>query len=111
MCSRMLCRFWLPSSRLIVIVNGVNAPACRFRLPAVSDGANGSGSAHGAPFGPEADLRTAARTLRAGGLPDHGAIDAVVVYEPQAAACASGARDATEEVQTSGLRRAAAACP
>ena len=38
----MLLRFWLPSSRDIVIVNGLNPPAWIFVVPAVNDGANGS---------------------------------------------------------------------
>ena len=45
MCSWIACRFWLPSSRLIVIVNGLNPPAWMLVVPAVSDGLNGSGLA------------------------------------------------------------------
>ncbi len=42
MCSEIAFRLWLPSSRLIVIVNGLKAPAWLLVAPAVSEGANGS---------------------------------------------------------------------
>ena len=54
MCSEIACRFWLPSSRLIVIVNGEKPPAWMLVVPAVSDGSNGRlAPGHGRPFGPE----------------------------------------------------------
>src|SRR5665213_4489494 len=52
MCSWMPCRFCWPSARLIVVVNGVNAPAWRFRLPVASDGLNVNGLSHGLSLGP-----------------------------------------------------------
>src|ERR1700733_4935022 len=46
------CRFCSPSSRDIVIANGLNPPAWILVVPTVSVGLNCSGSEHGAPFGP-----------------------------------------------------------
>src|ERR1700728_1587422 len=47
------CRFCSPSLRVIVSVNGLNAPALTFVEPAVADGENGKlEPGHGPPFGP-----------------------------------------------------------
>src|ERR1700749_1472971 len=77
MCSWIACRVWLPSSRLIVIVNGVKPPAWMFVVPAVSDGAKGSGAAPGGPFGPDATSKDDAETD--GSLLDHAVRLALVV--------------------------------
>src|ERR1700722_1898913 len=83
-------RFWLPSPRLIVIVNGLNPPAWILVVPAVSDGLNGSGLAQGRPPGPE--ITRNVEDGDAGGVPDHGAIELVVGYEPHEDGVANGAR-------------------
>src|SRR5580693_1346541 len=61
-----------------------------FVLPAVNDGSNGNGSAHGSPLGPL--LTSNVEDDGTAGLPDHGAIDACVVYAPHNAGVAKGAR-------------------
>src|SRR5438445_5030648 len=77
MCNWIAFRFWLPSSRLIVVENGVNAPAWTLVEPACNEGANGNELAHSAPFGPETIWKTEAELTD--GLPDHGAINASAV--------------------------------
>src|SRR5580700_12063409 len=76
-CSWMPCSACSPSSRDIVVVNGVNAPACRFRLPVVSVGVNGSGPSHVCldPSGPVA-ISNGGELVSLAGFPDHGEIDA-----------------------------------
>src|SRR6185437_5680792 len=59
-------------------------------VPAVNDGLKGSGLEHGAPFGPETTSNVEADVD--GSFPDHGAIDAVVVYAPHKPGVDSGAR-------------------
>src|SRR5580693_403336 len=61
-----------------------------FVVPAVNDGLNGRGLAQGLPLGPE--LTSNVEEDGTGGLPDHGAIDALVVYAPHDAGVANGAR-------------------
>jgi hypothetical protein len=73
----MAWRFWLPSGLLIVIVNGLNPPAWKLVVPAVSDGLNGNGLAHGTPFGPETTLNVELEST--GTTLEDGTIDAVVV--------------------------------
>src|SRR6202035_778211 len=60
-------------------------------VPAVSDGLNGNGSMHGLPFGPERIWNS--ETGSAGALPDHGSIEAPVVYPPHNAGLPNGALD------------------
>src|SRR5580693_350141 len=60
-----------------------------FVLPAVNDGLNGNGSAHELPLGPL--LTSNVEDDGTAGLPDHGAIDALVVYAPHNAGVANGA--------------------
>src|SRR6267143_6252462 len=60
-----------------------------FVEPAVSDGAKGNGSEHALPFGPVLIANGASRL--AGWFPDHGAIDASVVYVPHNAGVPNGA--------------------
>lgn len=62
-----------------------------FRLPVVNDGLNGNGLEHGVPFGPEVILNSEDDST--GAFPDHGAIDAVVVYPPHEAGVPNGALD------------------
>ena len=67
--------FCWPSSRLTVIVNGLNPPAWMLRRTSrQATGLNGNGSAHDPPLGPDAMLNV--EEGLAGSLPDHGAIDA-----------------------------------
>src|SRR5580693_1639289 len=61
-----------------------------FVVPAVNDGLNGRGLAQGLPLGPE--LTSNVEEDGTGGLPDHGAIEALVVYAPHNAGVANGAR-------------------
>jgi hypothetical protein len=72
----MPCRLCCPSTRLIVVVNGVSAPAWMFVLPAVSDGSNGRGLAHAEPFGPLVIWNSDDGSAAA--FPDHGAMAARV---------------------------------
>ena len=58
-------------------MNGLNPPAWMLVVPAVSDGANGSGFAHGLPFGPEMMLNSEEDSVV--GFPDHGVNVPVVV--------------------------------
>ena len=51
----------------------LNAPASMFVVPDSSVGENGSGSEHGAPFGPEAIWNVEDGVTA--GVPDHGVID------------------------------------
>ena len=66
-------------------MNGLNPPAWMLVVPAVSDGANGSGFAHGFFSAPKTPRTSGPEVIRnseeesTGGLPDHGAIDAVEV--------------------------------
>jgi hypothetical protein len=71
------CRFCSPSSRLIVITNGVNPPAWMLVVPVVNVGSNGSGSWHGPPFGPL--TMSNVEEDSAVGFPDHGVNVPVVV--------------------------------
>src|ERR1700743_1615386 len=91
MCSVTACKDCWPSSRLMVIVNGLNPPAWMLVVPAVNDGENGKlGSGQGDPFGPLVTSNVEeAFTLSA---PDHGAYVALVLYAPHRAGLASGAR-------------------
>jgi len=67
-----------PSSRLIVVVSGVNAPALTFAELECNDGAKGRlAPGHGAWFGPEVIWKV--ELALAGGVPDHGVNDALVV--------------------------------
>jgi hypothetical protein len=85
------CRFCWPSSRLIVIVNGLNPPAWILVVPAVNDGANGRlAPGHEVPFGPCSMLKD--EDVFTGVLPSHGVNDARVVYVPHRDGVASGAR-------------------
>src|ERR1700727_1978681 len=77
MCSWMLCRFCCPSSRDIVITNGVNPPAWMLDVPAVNDGLNCSGLWHGLPLGPETTLNCEEDSVVAAS--DHGLNVPVVV--------------------------------
>src|SRR6185312_781092 len=61
-----------------------------FVAPAVNVGLNGNGFAHGLPFGPEMILNVEPEST--GSSPDHGAIEALVVYDPHNEGVPSGAR-------------------
>jgi len=72
-------------------VNGVNAPAWMFVLPAVNDGENPSAPlGHGEPPGPEVILKL--DDALTGAFPDHGVNDALVVYVPHSGGVERGAR-------------------
>src|SRR6185312_9970345 len=78
MCSWIACRSCWPSSRPIVIVNGLNPPAWMLVVPAVSDGENGRlAPGHGLPLGP--DVTSKLDDGCAASVPVHGVNDAVVV--------------------------------
>jgi hypothetical protein len=78
MCSLTVWMFWLPSSRPIVVVSGLNAAALMFVVPPVSDGEKGNaGPGHGVPFGPLSTWKV--EVLVAAGPPDHGVNIALVV--------------------------------
>ena len=79
MCSWIACRFCLPSSRLIVIVNGLNAPACDVRScpPSATARTAAPRPGQGLPFGPE--VISNVEDASTGSLPDHGVNDAFVV--------------------------------
>ena len=55
---------WSASGRVIVSVNGVNAPAWMFVVPAWNPGLNGCGSAHGAPLRSRRDFKARGRRHR-----------------------------------------------
>ena len=95
MCSCTLCKSCWPSSRLIVIVNGLNPAAWMLVIPPASEGANGNGLAHALPFGPETMLNV--EDAFAVSLPDHGAMAAVVVYAPHALGVDKRSAIATEK--------------
>ena len=78
--------------KMIVVVSALNAPAWIFVDPAVSDGANGNGSLHALPPGPESiwKLEDGLATSD-GSLADHGCSVVVVVYDPHSPGVASGA--------------------
>jgi hypothetical protein len=88
--SWIACRSWLPSGRLIVIVNGLNPPAWLLVVPAVKDGENGRGLSHGLPFGPAVTLNVDEESTVP--LAVHGSIEATVVYGPHKAGVLNGAR-------------------
>src|ERR1700682_4595852 len=58
-------------------------------VPAVKLGSNGNGLRHGPPSGPV--LISNVEDDSTAGLPDHGSIDATVVYEPHNAGVPNGA--------------------
>src|SRR6185312_11939628 len=65
-------------------------PACTLEVPAVSVGENGNGLEHALPLGPE--VMSNVEDGVTGAPPDHGEIDATVVYEPHGPGVLNGAR-------------------
>src|SRR5580704_18372316 len=90
MCSAMPCRGCSPSSRRIVITNGLNPPAWILEVPTVRVGLNGSGSLHALPFGPLVTSNVELESTAPVSV--HGSTAAVVVYAPHFDGVASGAR-------------------
>src|ERR1700683_1853934 len=83
--------FWSPFGRESVVVSSLNDPALTFVLPDSSEALNGNEEPGQEPP-PAPEVIANWPWEDTGSLPDHGANDAFVVYVPQCAGVASGAR-------------------